>query len=89
MEKVVVVYRAAGLPEAEIIKGLLESEEIPVQLHYESAGPVYGLTVDGLGEVRVCVPEEFEEEARAALDAAMQTGKLNLVQPGDTGSDVA
>lgn len=67
MDGFVVVYRAYGMAEAELIKGYLESGDIPVDLDYESAGQVYGLTMDGLGEVRVCVPEENEEEARAAL----------------------
>ena len=67
MDGFVVVYRAYGMPEAELIKGYLESGDIPVELDYESAGQVYGFTMDGLGEVRVCVPEENEEEARAAL----------------------
>ena len=34
---------------------------------YESAGPVFGITVDGLGEVRVMVPEQHSEEALALL----------------------
>ena len=67
MDALVVVYRAAGLMEAEVIKGFLESAEIPVHLGYESAAAVYALTVDGLGEVRVCVPEAFAEEARELL----------------------
>jgi hypothetical protein len=62
-----VVYRAAGMAEAEIIKGFLESEGIPVDLEYESAGKVYGLTMDGLGEVRICVPTDFAALARAAI----------------------
>lgn len=61
--------------EAQIIKGRLESEGIPVLLSYESAGLVYGLTVDGIGEVRVMVPESLEKEARAILDAADKTGE--------------
>jgi hypothetical protein len=67
MDSLVVVYKAAGLPEAEIIRGYLESEEIPVHLQYESAGPVYGLTVNGLGEVRVCVPGDLADDARQLL----------------------
>lgn len=67
MDGFVVVYRAYGMAEAELIKGYLESGDIPVDLDYESAGQVYGLTMDGLGEVRVCVPAEFEDEARVAL----------------------
>jgi hypothetical protein len=63
----VVVYRAAGLANAELIKGYLESEEIPADLEYESAGPTYGFTMDGLGEVKIYVPESYAEAARQAL----------------------
>ncbi len=79
MEGVEVVYRASGLTEAELIKGYLESEDIPVDLEYESAGPVYGLTLDGLGEVRVRVPLDYAEAARAALAVRM----LRLVTPDE------
>jgi hypothetical protein len=53
--------------EAQIIKGRLESEGIPVLLSYESAGLVYGLTIDGLGEVKIMVPKHLAEEAREIL----------------------
>jgi len=53
--------------EAQIIKGRLESEGIPVLLSYESAGLIYGITIDGLGEVKVMVPEHLEEEAKEIL----------------------
>jgi hypothetical protein len=53
--------------EAQIIKGRLESEGIPVLLSYESAGLIYGLTIDGLGEVKIMVPRRLEEEAREIL----------------------
>ena len=55
--------------EAQIIKGRLESEGIPVLLSYESAGLIYGLTVDGLGEVKVMVPKRLAEEAKGILGA--------------------
>ncbi len=67
MENLEIVYRAAGMAEAEIVKGFLESEGIPVDLDYESAGKIYGLTVDGLGEVRILVPADWADEAREAL----------------------
>ncbi len=60
----------AGYLEAQIIKSHLESEGIPVILQYESAGLVYGLTVDGLGETKVLVPEYFAQEAREVLGTA-------------------
>jgi hypothetical protein len=55
--------------EAQIIKGRLESEGIPVLLSYESAGLIYGLTIDGLGEVKVMVPKHLEGDARDILAA--------------------
>ena len=68
-EELVTVYIARQM-EAHVIKGRLESEGIPVLLSYESAGLVYGLTVDGLGEVRVMVPKQLAEEAREILGVA-------------------
>jgi hypothetical protein len=65
-EQLVTVYTARYM-EAQIIKGRLESEGIPVLLSYESAGLVYGLTVDGLGEVRIMVPGHLAEEAKEIL----------------------
>jgi hypothetical protein len=65
--KLVTVYRAFGQPEAEIIKGRLSAEGIPAILKYESLGPVYGLTMDGLGQVEVQVPYKYEERAKDIL----------------------
>ena len=64
------VYRTAGLLQAEVIKGRLESAGIPVLLDYESAGRAIGITVDGLGEVRVLVPNERAEDAKELLAAS-------------------
>lgn len=61
------VYIAVGQPEAEIIKGRLENEGIPAMLRYESAGLIYGITVDGLGQVEVQVPSALADEARQIL----------------------
>ena len=62
-----VTVRTAKYLEAQIIKGRLESEGIPVLLSYESAGLVYGITIDGLGEVKVMVPRDLVEEAKEIL----------------------
>ncbi len=66
-EPLVSVRTARHLLEAQILKGRLEAEGIPVLLRYESAGLVYGLTVDGLGEVKIMVPEHLLEQAREIL----------------------
>ena len=53
--------------EAQIIQGRLQSEGMPALLSYESAGLVYGLTVDGLGEVKILVPSHLAKEAKEIL----------------------
>ena len=53
--------------QAQVVKGRLESEGIPALLRYEGAGLIYGVTVDGLGEARVMVPEELAQEAEAIV----------------------
>jgi hypothetical protein len=57
-----------GWDLAQIFKAKLEAAEIPVLLKYESAGLVFGLTVDGLGEVRIMVPKVFAAEAESLLE---------------------
>jgi hypothetical protein len=79
----VVVYRAAGLAEAELIKGYLESEEIPTDLEYESVGPTYGFTMNGLGEVRVCVPTDYKAAAQSALAARPMMTERDLEEVED------
>lgn len=68
----ITVYVASGQPEAQIIKGRLEIEGIPAMLRYESAGIIYGLTIDGLGQVEVQVPSTLAEEARQVLAAGQR-----------------
>ena len=70
-----VVYIANGRLEAESVKALLESFEIPAFLNQESAGLTYGLTVGVLGEVEVLVPLSFIEEAKKIIEE-MKDGKL-------------
>ena len=68
-EKLVTVYKACGQPEAEIVRGRLEIEGILALLKYESVGSVYGLTVDGLGQVEVQVPAKFVDRAREIIES--------------------
>jgi len=63
-----VVYIAQGELESNVIKSHLESEGIPVLLEYESVGRVIGLTVDGLGQIKVLVPRELAEEAKKIIE---------------------
>ena len=61
------VYIARRQPEAEIVKGRLNCEDIPAILRYEAAGIIYGLTIDGLGQVEVQVPAHLAQRAREIL----------------------
>ena len=65
----VVIDTVQGELVAQVLKTHLESAGIPVLLRYESAGIVYGLTVDGLGEVKILVPKKFAEEAKEIIKA--------------------
>jgi len=67
-EKLVRVHTCQGWELAQIFKSKLEAAGIPVLLQYESAGLVYGITVDGLGAVRILVPESYSSEAKALLE---------------------
>ncbi len=63
----VVIGTAQGELAANVVKSHLESEGIPVLLKWESAGRVYGLTVDGLGQVSILVPQELADEAKLII----------------------
>ena len=68
--RLVTVYTAVGQPEAEIIRGRLENEGIPAVLRYESIGNVYGITVDGLGQVEIQVPVDYAHDAKQILETS-------------------
>jgi hypothetical protein len=62
------VYIAYGHMQAEIIRAKLEAAGIPALLQYESAGLILGVTVDGLGQVKVMVRARDADDARALLE---------------------
>jgi len=68
-DELVEVGRAYGEAAANVYKGRLESEGIPVLLKYESLGNVLGVIVDGIGEFRLMVPRKFAEDARELIDS--------------------
>jgi hypothetical protein len=59
---------ANGEIEAQTMKSALEAAGIPAELRIEAAQKLFAVTVDGLGAVRVMVPVEQLEEARAVLE---------------------
>ena len=63
------VYRALNELEAHVIKGFLESNDIPVMLRQESLGGTLGISIGMLAEVRVYVPEPLAPRALELLEA--------------------
>ena len=62
-----VVYESQGPLGAEVARSKLESAGIQCMLRYESVGRTLGLTVDGLGRVKVMVASADEARAREIL----------------------
>lgn len=63
----VVIYRAAGEMEAQVIKGLLESYGIPCLLKSQAASSVHAFAVDGMGEINILVWQSMADEARKLI----------------------
>ncbi len=61
------VARAQGELEAQMIRAALEGSGITSTLAGEAVRTTIGLTVDGIGEVRILVNPEDEERAREVL----------------------
>ena len=66
-QELVCVRTCQGWDLAQVYKSKLEAAEIPVLLKYEAAGLVFGITVDGLGQVRLMVPKDCAAEAKELL----------------------
>ena len=66
-EKMVEVYHAQNGMEAQVIKSLLESFNIPCFLKSNAAPSVHTFTMDGMGEVRIMVLESLAKRARELI----------------------
>ncbi|MBZ5590256.1 MAG: DUF2007 domain-containing protein [Acidobacteriia bacterium] len=63
------ILRVQGWINAEPVLAALRANGIPARSRGEALGSVYGLTLDGLGEVAILVPAEHETAARELLAA--------------------
>ena len=66
-KKWVELTRVQGDLQGELLRGLLEAQEIPVVLSQEGAGRAYGLTVGPLGEVSILVLDTHISQAQMIL----------------------
>jgi len=81
----VVVWVAANQMEAQIVKGRLESENIPAIIRGEALGAIYGLTTGILAESAVLVPAALAEKAKAILEEEhREIDDANATQASDS-----
>jgi len=66
-EKLVEVYQARHEMEAQVIKSLLESYNIPCFFKSNAAPSVHMFTVDGMAEVKVMVLDSMADRARELI----------------------
>lgn len=66
-QDMVEVYQARNEMEAQVIKSLLESYDIPCFFKSNAAPSVHMFTMDGMGEVRVMVLASMAEKARELI----------------------
>jgi len=62
------VYSTYSEAEAHIIKGILEGEGIACKMKSMRVSQ-FPLTLDGLGEIKICVPKESLQKSRDILEA--------------------
>ena len=66
-EKLVEVYKAQNDMEAQVIRSLLESYDIPCFLKSHAAPSVHMFTVDGMAEVKIMVLASLADKARELI----------------------
>ncbi len=81
--KLVSVFSAAGLLEADMLKSFLEVQGLQVVLSQESVGRTLGLSAGRLGKVEVLVPEGQVELATQLIDEIEQGKFDNIDFPED------
>jgi len=79
------ILRVQGAINAEPILAAMRANGIPARSRREALGSVYGLTLDGLGEVAILVPAEHESAAREML-AAGELHQLEIAADEEPGT---
>lgn len=80
------VYKVNGDIEAQQIKAFLAAHGIPCEFRGEALRMTHGLTLDGLGVVRICVPDSLVEKAKQLL-AQADAGEMRLPDSADIDPD--
>jgi hypothetical protein len=62
------IVSVQGELQAEVVRGLLEAQGIPVFLSQEGAARAYGLGVGPLSEVDILVPDNYVQAAERVIE---------------------
>jgi hypothetical protein len=62
------IISVQGEFQAEVLRGLLEAQGIPVNLSQEGVGRAYGFGVGPLSEVEILVPDNYAEAAQKVIE---------------------
>ena len=62
------IISVQGELQAEVMRGLLEAQGIPVNLSQEGVGRAYGFGVGPLSEVEILVPDNFAASALKVIE---------------------
>jgi len=71
------VHTAQGEFEAQLVKAFLQDRGVPCRFGGEALRKTHGLTLDGLGEVRIFVAQSDAGKARELL-AQVASGELQI-----------
>ena len=71
----VVVTKVSGEFIGELLRGLLEAQNITVQLFNKGAGRAFGFSVGPLSEIEILVPKNQEDDAIRIIEQ-YESGKL-------------
>lgn len=66
------VVFTGNVTEAQVVRGLLESNDIPATVQAESIATVLGVVIGPLAEARVLVPAPLAEKAHLLLEAGAE-----------------
>jgi hypothetical protein len=72
------IVTVQGELQAEVVRGLLEAQGIPVNLSQEGVARAYGLGVGPLSEVEIMVPDSYFQQAQNVI-ARYQAGEFQAL----------
>lgn len=83
------LMRAWDDGEASLVRQILESHGIPCRVVSDIPHSVFPVTVDGLGEIRILVPESRFDEASEILAESRRSGLEPLTGGEPSGEDAS